>query len=113
MLRTILWLDKMAALRQIFAKQGMMAGTTSSYMARGVQEDEKALAGVEQDDEDDDGGPIDGIPSNSLSDIKLAAKIREYSLTSFVAVLIFFQNQDTQNLLNNLPSTFSNLMHSL
>jgi len=113
MLRTILRLDKMAALRQIFAKRGMMAGTTSSYMARGVQEDEKALAGVEQDDEDDDGGPIDGIPSNSLSDIKLAAKIREYSLTSFVAVLIFFQNQDTQNLLNNLPSTFSNLMHSL
>jgi len=113
MLRTILWLDKMAALRQIFAKQGMMAGTTSSYMARGVQDDEKALADVEQDDEDDDGGPIDGILSNSLSDVKLAAKICEYSLTSFVAVLIFFQNQDTQNLLNNLPSTFSNLMHSL
>jgi len=34
MLRTILWLDKMAALCQIFVKQGMMADTTSSYMAR-------------------------------------------------------------------------------
>ena len=30
MLRTILRLEKMAALRQIFAKQGMMVGTTAS-----------------------------------------------------------------------------------
>jgi hypothetical protein len=89
MLRTILWLDKMAALRRIFVKRGMMTGTTSSYMAR--IEEVAALSDVEsehenghrqddnkEDDKEDDGGPIDGTPLNSLSDIKLAARICVY-----------------------------------
>jgi len=91
MLRTILQLDKMAALRQIFVKRGMMTGTTSSYMAR--IEEVAAPSDVESehehrqddnedenedDDEEDDGGLIDGTPLNSLSHIKLAARIRVY-----------------------------------
>jgi hypothetical protein len=72
----------------------MLTGTTASYMARMVREDAVPaplsdtdsegddLDGhghdqAEEDlDEGDDGGPIDGTPSlNSLSDVKLAARI--------------------------------------
>jgi hypothetical protein len=89
MLRTVLRMEKMAALHQIFTTQGMMAGTTASYMARMAQEEAEVLApsdvesdhGHGQDDDDDDeddGGPIDGTPLNSLSDVKLATRIRMY-----------------------------------
>jgi hypothetical protein len=82
-------MEKMAALHQIFTTQGMMAGTTASYMARMAQEEAEVLApsdvesdhGHGQDDDDDDeddGGPIDSTPSNSLSDVKLATRIRMY-----------------------------------
>ncbi|KAF8800253.1 hypothetical protein BYT27DRAFT_7227560 [Phlegmacium glaucopus] len=85
MLCTILRLEKMAALHQIFAKQGMMAGTMASYMARMAQENEEVLAlldmeselvnnndhGQDNEDDEDDGGPIDGTPSNSLSDVNI------------------------------------------
>ena len=83
MLRTILRLEKMAALCQIFAKRGMMVGTTASYMARMAQEEEgfPAPLDMEGDEEEDDGGPIDGTPSNSLSDVKLAARICMYLFT--------------------------------
>jgi hypothetical protein len=98
MLRTILRLEKMAALRRIFGKRGMLTGTTASYMARTVREDAvpAPLSDTEGDDghtgghdqaeedvdEGDDGGPIDGMPSDSLSDVKLAARIRKYLLIS-------------------------------
>jgi hypothetical protein len=97
MLRTILRLEKMAALRQIFEKQGMLKGTTASYMAQaGMAREEAVLAlssgGTEGDDcnhdddegdDGDDGGPIDGMPTtrDSLSDVKLAARIRKHLLT--------------------------------
>jgi hypothetical protein len=95
MLRTILRLEKMATLRRIFTNRGMLTGTTASYMARTArlaqEEDSEsevvpALSDTEGDDghgqdegdsdEGDDGGPIDGTPLNSLSDVKLAARIR-------------------------------------
>ena len=81
MLRTILQLEKMATLCQIFAKWGMMVGTTASYMARMAQEEEGVPAPLDMggdEDEEYDGGPIDGTPSNSLLDVKLAARIHMY-----------------------------------
>lgn len=98
MLCTILRLEKMAALHQIFKAQGMMAGTTASYMARMVQEEEEEVGpplttedGQDDEDESDDGGPVDGTPSDSMSDIKLAARICMYmSILIFCKLLIFF-----------------------
>ena len=83
MLHTILQLEKMAALCQIFAKWGMMVGTTASYMARMAQEEEgfPALLDMGGDKEEDNGGPIDSTPSNSLLDVKLAARICMYLST--------------------------------
>ena len=82
MLRTLARLSKMAALGQIFSAQGMMAGTTSSYTANIVHEDEEVLSdedneNFDQQEENDDGGPVEGVPSSdgSLSDVKLAARI--------------------------------------
>ncbi|KAJ7263262.1 hypothetical protein B0H12DRAFT_1012364, partial [Mycena haematopus] len=70
MLCTIRRLDKVAALRSIFQKQGMMEGTTLSYTAmtlRGEQPQPPAPhLGDEEDDEDDDGGDSPGPLSLSL-----------------------------------------------
>jgi len=86
MLHTILRLEKMAALHQIFAKWGMMVGTTASYMARMPREEEEVpevsdVEGSHGQDDEDDGGPVDGTLSNSLSDIKLATRICMYLFT--------------------------------
>lgn len=81
MLRIILRMEKLAALRQIFAERGMLYGTTSLYMA-GI----RAPAGTpdmiaEEDNEDDDGGPVPGDPTNgTLSVVNLANKPRMYNI---------------------------------
>ena len=61
MLCTILWLDKLEALRCIFAKQGMMEGSTSSYTEKFLQgEQPQPLSDLNGDDEDRDLGPVSG-----------------------------------------------------
>jgi hypothetical protein len=77
MLCTIVRLDKMTALWQIFDGQGMLVGTTSSYMAGMVQKGESDADSIPMDEDDEDnGGPVDGSPSNVLSDVKLASQTR-------------------------------------
>lgn len=65
MLRTLVRMDKMATLRRTFAKMGMLAGTTSSYMAQmKAKDNESSLDEAELRDvenEDDDGGPAQVI----------------------------------------------------
>jgi len=83
MLQTLVQMDKMAAPRQVFLDRGMLAGTTSSYMA-GIkipkdQEKSCILDAVNNDDEDeDDGGPIQDDPTPALFDVKLVAKFHVY-----------------------------------
>ncbi|KAF8055570.1 hypothetical protein FPV67DRAFT_1435271 [Lyophyllum atratum] len=76
MLRTILRMEKLSAIRSAFSKRGMMAGSTSSYMAMvhaGVvleaPDDEREH---EDDDNDEDLGPASG--PKVLSSIKLARR---------------------------------------
>ncbi|KAJ6475936.1 hypothetical protein C8R47DRAFT_1181557 [Mycena vitilis] len=73
MLRTICRLDRLAAIRGVFQKQGMMAGTTSSYAAMVMRGEEPTPPGHEEDDDDgdddDDGGDIPA--PQSLSSIEL------------------------------------------
>jgi hypothetical protein len=88
MLRTLVRMDQMAALRRVFLDRGMLAGTTSSYMA-GIkipkdQEENLSFTDAVDDDDDkdeDDGGPIQDDPTPALFDVKLAAKFRVYKLT--------------------------------
>ena len=84
MLRTLVRMDKMAALRQTFLGRGMLVGTTSSYMADLViQEDQKEIPhplDVADDEEDgDDGGPVQGDPTSALFVTNLAAKCGTYN----------------------------------
>ncbi|KIJ98505.1 hypothetical protein K443DRAFT_9104 [Laccaria amethystina LaAM-08-1] len=72
MLQTLQQLDQMAALRHIFSRAGMLAGSTSSYMAGGDEGSDLDVE-VDNDEEKDDGGPIeDGLCV--LSEVKLATK---------------------------------------
>ncbi|KAJ6467262.1 hypothetical protein C8R45DRAFT_1106043 [Mycena sanguinolenta] len=68
-------LDKLAAARVIFRRQGMMAGTALSYaamMLRGEEPEPPQYLDNEDEDEDDDGGDAPG--PKSLSSVKLAVK---------------------------------------
>ena len=63
MLRTITRLDKIAALRRIFLKKGMLVGTTAAYIAQLLSEtdsdaggDEENRATEEGEDEDEEQG---------------------------------------------------------
>jgi hypothetical protein len=69
MLRTLVRMDKMEALKRKLTKLGMLAGTTSSYLSRIKTKDSKIdyTSDTEAifeshvdavDDDDDDGGPI-------------------------------------------------------
>ena len=61
MLRTISRLDKLEALRCVFAKQGMMEGSTSSYTEKFLRgEQPQPLSDLDGDDEDRDLGPVSG-----------------------------------------------------
>jgi hypothetical protein len=75
MLRTLQQLGQMAALRRIVACAGMLAGSTSSYMA-GENDGSDLEAEVDDDEEKDDGGPIEDGPCSSLSEIQLAVRHR-------------------------------------
>ncbi|KAJ7500565.1 hypothetical protein B0H11DRAFT_2155527 [Mycena galericulata] len=77
MLRIISRLDKMAALRAIFAIQGMMAGSTSSYAAMVLRGEAPQPPSKVNDDDDDDNGPVAG--PKSLTSIELArTRERDY-----------------------------------
>jgi hypothetical protein len=72
MLKTIAWLDKLAAAKSRFIQLGMMDGTTAEYTAMilgGGQPQPRAIAPTE-DDEDNDNGPAPG--PKSLSSVELA-----------------------------------------
>lgn len=83
MLRTLVRMDKMATLRRTFAKMGMLAGTTSSYMAQMKAKDNESSPDEaelhDEENEDDDGGPASGNPSGAMSDVKLASKCGIYN----------------------------------
>ncbi|KAJ7687361.1 hypothetical protein B0H17DRAFT_1069971 [Mycena rosella] len=72
MLRTICRLDRLAAARIVFCRQGMMAGTSLSYAAMTMRgEEPQPPLDTEDEDEDDDGGDLPR--PRSLSSIELAA----------------------------------------
>ena len=90
MLQILVRLDKMATLRRVFSRMGMLAGSTSSYYymadtnsglkvgsAAGTRSEDSSLNG-EDDGEDsmEDSGPAAGSQSDALSDVKLAMKCR-------------------------------------
>ncbi|KAK1234209.1 hypothetical protein PQX77_002593 [Marasmius sp. AFHP31] len=77
MVRTILRLDKMAALRRKFEHSGMLAGTTSSYTADLLQGGSGVLGVVDGsdhniDDDDKDVGPLE-LPRDHTS-IRMSQK---------------------------------------
>jgi hypothetical protein len=87
MLRTLVRMDKMAALRHIFSEMGMLAGTTSSYMAKMKSEDEReedcsdtAELRDNEGDEDDDGGPTSGNASDAMFNVKLAVRCGTFNI---------------------------------
>lgn len=87
-------MDKMAALHQIFSKQGMMFGTTSSYMAGIVGAENNGAETCREDgteDDEDDEGPEPGNPTRgALSDVKLAAIARMCSFDVAVDSMLIF-----------------------
>ncbi|KAF8889756.1 hypothetical protein CPB84DRAFT_1816420 [Gymnopilus junonius] len=134
MLQTLMRLSKLAALRQFFVSKGMLAGTTSSYMARTLlgKEGDEVLNGPldtemnNEEEEVDDIEPASGNPpaDGSLSDVKLATTTpaehhypRElYSLAEYIGqpdfTLAFCQflfecknpNSDIPNKIEDCPS---------
>ena len=85
MLKTLVRLDKMAALCQIFSHIGMLAGSMSShYLANTKTENDddfSDMQGVDgdvgEDDEDNkdkDSGAAEGTQGSILCDVKLATK---------------------------------------
>lgn len=83
MLRTLVRMDKMEALRRKLTKMGMLAGTASSNMAQIKTGGENNIDNTSDteitspvDDDDDDGGPVPGGAMDTMSDIKLAARPR-------------------------------------
>lgn len=76
MLRILTRLDRLAAIRSIFAGQGMMQGSTSSYAAQTLRgEAPEAPEPAKDDDDDDDGGDSPG--PKSLSSVELARTRRK------------------------------------
>jgi hypothetical protein len=80
MLRTIVRMEKIMALRRVFSDRGMLVGTTASYMASiKVQQDQSStntsnIASEADGEEEDDGGPVAGDPTNTLFIVNLATK---------------------------------------
>ena len=106
-------MDKMATLQRAFTKMGMLARTTSSYVAQSKAKDnggnsESDETGLHPDDdeenEDDNGGPVSGSPSGAMSQVKLASKCG----IPLVFVLIFLQNLATLAIFINLLNKFVN-----
>ena len=59
-LQTLLRLEKLAALRRLFASQGMLKGTTASYMA-GITRGEDPTSEPTIPEADEDGAPVDSV----------------------------------------------------
>jgi hypothetical protein len=74
MLRTLVRLDKLAALKAVLTLRGMMTGTTSSYTRQVLAGEQPQVIAAEStaplDDENNDDGVVHG--PKSLSDIQLA-----------------------------------------
>ncbi|KAJ7800645.1 hypothetical protein B0H14DRAFT_3092576 [Mycena olivaceomarginata] len=109
MLRTLMRLDRLAAIRSIFASQGMMQGSTSSYAAQTLQgEAPEAPEPAKDDDDDDDGGGfartqvfIRAFPKN-ITD--LAAHIQQPLLPELVRRFLYEQlNPDSNISLSAVP----------
>ena len=104
MLQTLVQIDKMEALWRKFIKMRMLAGTTSSYMTQIKTKDEDSEGSFDDysdaetasesradaDDENDDGGPVPGGPTGSMSDIKLAAKAHKFNILLAQPLPIFY-----------------------
>ena len=100
MLQTLVRIDKMEALQHKFIKMRMLAGTTSSYMTQGwglrgqlwwlLRCGDCRESHADADDENDDGGPVPGGPTGSMSDIKLAAKARKFNILLAQPLPIFY-----------------------
>ena len=111
MLRTLVRMDKMEALRRKLTKMGMLAGTTSSYLAQ-IKTKESEIDNTSDmvtmsepcvdavDDEDDDGGPIPGSMMDTMSDIKLAARSRMSGilLACFLSIDVVIEPRYPRNL---------------
>ena len=71
MLVTILRLEKLTMIRQVFSQVGMMEGTTSSYTAMILRgELPQPMASNDNDDNDDNMGPVHG--PRTLSSVELS-----------------------------------------
>lgn len=79
MLTALMHMEKMTVLRRRFAEQGMMAGTTSSYMASIVFEDELVDTTCVDKEEEDSGAVAGTPPTPSFTDIKLSSRTRTLS----------------------------------
>ncbi|KAJ7884750.1 hypothetical protein B0H14DRAFT_3128302 [Mycena olivaceomarginata] len=97
MLRTLVRLDKLAALKAVLTLRGMMTGTTSSYTRQILAGEQPQVIAAEStaplDDEDNDDGVVHG--PKSLSDIQLAPTPRT--------------NADIPRQFKGWPATFSSL----
>ncbi|KAF8870790.1 hypothetical protein CPB84DRAFT_1692758 [Gymnopilus junonius] len=124
MLQTLMRLSKLAALHQFFVSKGMLAGTTSSYMARTLlgKEGDEVLNGPldtemnNEEEEVDDIEPASGNPpaDGSLSDHHYPREL--YSLAEYIGQpdfpLAFCQflfecknpNSDIPNKIEDCPS---------
>jgi hypothetical protein len=77
MLTTLMRMEKMSTLRRRFTERGMMAGTTSSYMASIVFKDElvdEVTAACADEDVEDSGAVVGTPPTPSFTDIKLSSR---------------------------------------
>jgi hypothetical protein len=74
MLNTLMRLDKLAALHRVFAKQGMMTGSTSTYMAKMVAGEELEENSPSDNDEEDEARDDSGAEPGpkALSSVELA-----------------------------------------
>jgi hypothetical protein len=93
MLNTLMRLDKLAALRRVFAKQGMMTGSTSTYMAKMVAGEElEENSPPDNDEEDevrDDSGAEPG--PKALSSVELAVSPGKWlDLVALGSILLMF-----------------------
>ncbi|KJA18005.1 hypothetical protein HYPSUDRAFT_145683 [Hypholoma sublateritium FD-334 SS-4] len=99
MLRTLLRIDKIGAIRRRFTEMGMMKGNTASYMAERKVEDVRSDCILDHDDEvvkdsedDEDESLLEAVPGDlsddTMSDIRLS--IRFGMPSCFAGSFIYF-----------------------
>jgi hypothetical protein len=80
MLQTIVRMEKIMVLCQVFSDRGILVGTTASYMVSiKVQQDQSStntsnIASEADGEKEDDGGPVAGDPTNTLFIVNLVTK---------------------------------------